>query len=291
MHLDCFRHANTDLEIQIEAPHFNTTLAANFACASAGRPGSEPGAQWARDWVDQYLGSAVTRLGASVQGLELTPRLLYGMQQLCSYDTVAFGHSDFCGLFTEDEWLGLEWAWDLTLWGSYGPGSPVGRAQGVGWLNEFMARLTKTPWDPRTQTSENATLAGDNTTFPLDRSVYADFTHDSSIAGVLAALGLQNLAESLLPYDAPQPKRAYRTSMLVPFAARLVFEDVACSTGDSPAQRYVRMLLNDAVFPLDQLGPDCVKRADGMCPFDGFVKSQQLRLERAEWANCTRTHS
>lgn len=31
------------------------------------------------------------------------------MQALCAYETVALGYSEFCNLFTEDEWKGYEY--------------------------------------------------------------------------------------------------------------------------------------------------------------------------------------
>lgn len=134
-----FRHNKSDVEVQIEAPGFNTTLAPNFACPNAGKPGMEPGLQWAGDWADDYLRGAVQRLQSHTPGVTLTGKLLNGMQQLCSYDTVAFGRSNFCGLFTEQEWRDYEYYWDLEFYGSYGDGSPIGKAQGLGWVNEVSA--------------------------------------------------------------------------------------------------------------------------------------------------------
>jgi hypothetical protein len=88
-------------------------------------------------------------------------------------------------------------------------------------------------------------------------------------------------------------RRAYKTSQLVPFAARLVFEDVSCaSSSDDDAapqqdnQRFVRMLLNDAVVQLAQL-PECApRREDGMCAYAHFLASQERRMERAQWQRC-----
>jgi hypothetical protein len=126
-------HLRTDLEVQVEAPGFNTTLAPNFACPQAyvGK-----GGEWTSEWQEDYLAKAVERLQPYIQGAKLDPALLGAMQQLCSYDTVAFGRSDFCSLFTEEEWLGYEYGWDLNFFGLYGDGTPVGKAQGVGWVNE-----------------------------------------------------------------------------------------------------------------------------------------------------------
>lgn len=127
-------HSKIDLEVQIEAPGFNTTLAPNFACAQAYK--KVHGKEWQQSWQDDYLKTAITRLQSYIKGAELNATLLNAMQQLCSYDTVAFGRSDFCPLFTQEEWLGYEYAWDLIFFGNYGDGSSVGKAQGVGWVNE-----------------------------------------------------------------------------------------------------------------------------------------------------------
>jgi hypothetical protein len=208
---------------------------------------------------------------------------LFSMQcSNCSYDTIAFGRSDFCRLFTEEEWMGYEYAWDLIFFGAYGDGTTVGKAQGVGWVNEFMSRLTQTEWNEATQTSENRTLNQNVQTFPVDRSFYADFTHDSTIAGVLSALNLQDFTVPL-PIHSPDAKRKYITSNLVPFAARLVFEEITC---DGTTQ-YVRMLLNEAIVDLHQL-KGCSAREDGMCARQEFITALEGRNEWSDWSNCTR---
>lgn len=127
--------------MQVEAPGFNTTLAPNFACPNAGRPEMEPGIQWAKEWADDYLSPAIGRLQPfAPSSVKLSGRLLNGMQQLCSYDTVAFGRSDFCRLFTEKEWHDYEYFWDLQFYGGYGDGTPIGKAQGIGWVNEVSSQ-------------------------------------------------------------------------------------------------------------------------------------------------------
>lgn len=272
--------AKTDLEIQIEAPSFNTTLAPNFACTRAGRPETEPGIEWGKAWIQTYLAAAVQRLAPHAQGITIDAQLLNGMQQLCSYETVAFGRSDFCGLFTKQEWLDYEYFWDLVFYGSYGDGSEVGRAQGVGWVNEFMARLTKTQWDPLTQTSENRTFNTNPTTFPLDRSFYADFTHDSTIAGVIAALNLADF-NAPLSKNTVDPARKYRASHLVPYAARLVFEEITCDGNAG----LVRLLINEAIVDLRQL-KGCAQREDGMCQRQQFIDALAPRNQWAHWERC-----
>ncbi|KAL4400248.1 acid phosphatase [Malassezia pachydermatis] len=286
----------TNVEIQIEEPGFNTTLAPNFACSAAAESFQ------VADWVQTYLAKATKRLQAHVHGATLTPAILFGMQQLCSYDTVAYGRSEFCHLFTEEEWRGYEFAWDQRFYYDYGAGNVVGPAMGLGWLNEMLHRMTHKAWDPATQTSENATLNNDAAYFPVDRAIYADFTHDSVITSVLAAMRLKELGVAPSVDD---PHRAFRTSQVVPFGARMVFEVFDCPSPVPnpplppptlrrrrvplkayPPQTYVRMKLNDAIVPLRQL-EHCEDRVDGLCTLRQFLASHADRHEQGWWAKCT----
>lgn len=276
-------------EIQIEADKFNTTMAPNFACPNAAKSSYEPGQQWHREWVEAYTRQAIQRLQPYSADVKLTGTHINALQQLCSYDTVAgFDATEMCSLFTKQEWLDYEYAWDLEFFGSYGAGSPVGPAQGVGWVNEFLARLTNSKWDAALQTSENATLASEELTFPVHHRFYVDFTHDSVIANVLGALDLPDFKKDL-PVLKPDPERKYKTSEIVPFASRLIVERLQCGGGEQQQQqggtKYVRMILNDRIIPLGQL-EQCEKRQDGMCSVDAFLKSQQDRMERVKWSRC-----
>ena len=122
----------TSFEIQIEHPSFNTTTAPEFACSAAFRPGSSPGGAMADRWAATYLSDAILRLGHDFGGATLNSTLLFAMQQMCSYDTVAFGYSDFCGLFTKQEWLDYEYAWDLKFMNTNGGDFAVGQGVWIG---------------------------------------------------------------------------------------------------------------------------------------------------------------
>lgn len=288
----------TDMDVQIEAPGFNTTLAPNFACHGA----SDVFATEA--YVNETLSTTAKRLQKYMQGATLTPMLLFGMQQLCSYDTVAYGHSDFCQLFTREDWLAYEYGWDQRFFYDYGAGHPAGAAMGLGWLNEFLSRVTRTPWNATTQTSENRTRNANAALFPVDHAVYADFTHDSVLTSVLAALRLPSFST---PPKREDEARAFRSSHVIPFAARLIFEVWDCPSpvppatsapsnehghkrrlplAAYPATHYVRLKLNDAIVPLHQLA-ECEDRADGLCTLPAFLRAHADRHEQGWWAHCT----
>ena len=56
-------------------------------------------------------------------------------------------------------------------------GSPVARVQGIGYVQELVARLTHTRIKIH-NSSTNATLDDNPITFPLDQSLYVDATHE-----------------------------------------------------------------------------------------------------------------
>ena len=66
---------------------------------------------------------------------------------------------------------------DLYFWYDSAFGSPVARVQGIGYVQELIARLTHTPIQTH-NSSTNATLDDDPKTFPLGQSLYVDATHE-----------------------------------------------------------------------------------------------------------------
>ena len=141
-------------------------------------------------------------------------------------------------------------------------GEPLGPIQGVGYVNELLARLTGLPVRDHTQT--NATLDADPATFPLGRALYADFSHDNEMVAIFAALGLFK-QRALLNPTRPDPARTWHTSRIVPFSARMVVERLRCD-----GEAGVRVLVNDALMPLEFCGAG----RDGVCSLEAFVESQ-----------------
>ena len=138
--------------------------------------------------------------------------------------------------------------------------------QGVGYVNELLARLTDSP--VRDHTQHNASLP-----FPLHKKLYADFSHDNQMIAIYAALGLFPQRAPLDP-TAPDPKRTYVASRLVPFSGRLVTERLECGAKG----KFVRMLVDDALQPLEFCGGD----KDGLCALERFVVSQSYSRNNGE---------
>lgn len=70
---------------------------------------------------------------------------------------------------------------DLSFWYGVGPGNPATSAQGIGYVQELIARLTLTPLTDFNSTV-NSTIVSSNVTFPLSQPIFVDATHDTVIA-------------------------------------------------------------------------------------------------------------
>lgn len=230
------------------------------------------------------------------------------------------------------EWEGFEYLKDLekfynTGWAPFfykhswllidlSPGNFYGRPQGIGWINELIARLTNNPVNDTTQT--NHTVVTNNATFPLNRTMYADFTHDNEMIAIFAAMGifrqpstastgqkgkLQMLMEDGRVWKGemdprnPDPDRVWIASKLVPFAARMVVERLSCPAPqpqlkhsshskreEPPSVEAVRVLVNDAVVRV----PGCGGVLEGICTMEEFLESQAYARNQGEgeWEKC-----
>jgi len=193
--------------------------------------------------------------------------------------TVALGYSAFCGLFTQEEWEGFEYAWDMYFWYDSGWGSPTARGLGIGYVKELVARLTSTPIEKHDSTT-NGTLDDNPITFPLGNSLYVDATHETVVLNILTALNLSIFAAAgPIPPDYIPEKRSFIASQVVSFGTNVQFQVLSCSTTPDPQ---IRIILNDGVVPLVGLG-DCPEQVDGMCPVDTFVAAEKKVIEETDW--------
>ncbi|KAF4575445.1 hypothetical protein EYR36_006805 [Pleurotus pulmonarius] len=230
-------------------------------CPSAGSSDAQT-----TQWLNVFYPAVTARLNKAAPGANLTTTDTYNLISLCPFDTAARNgrQSPFCEIFDREEFRGFEYSGDLDKFYNTGYGQELGPVQGVGYINELIARLKRIPVVDHTQT--NRTLDGDPATFPLDRAIYADFSHDNQMIAIYAALGLFKQERSLDPLHMdPRPSRTWVTSRLVPFGARMVVEKLACGDG---GEEFVRILVNDVVQPLDFCG------GGELCSLDAFVESQ-----------------
>lgn len=181
-----------DLVVITEGGTENNTLASYDSCTNeyATADVLYTGDYQLETYIPKYLSAATTRLQQYVpSGFDWTVNDTYAMQSICAYETAYIGDSNFCGHFTEDEWAGFEVTLDTEYYYDYAWGNPTGRAQGIGYLQELLARLQNQSIDT-SDSSVNATLDNNPNSFPLGQEFYADFSHDDIIISVLTAMSM-----------------------------------------------------------------------------------------------------
>ncbi|KAF9226940.1 phosphoglycerate mutase-like protein [Gyrodon lividus] len=232
-------------------------------------------------WRDRFTPVIVDRIKKAVPGADLDNGDVVELMPLCAFETLFHGTaSPFCGLFTAEEWQAREYYDDILKYYKTGHGNPLGPVQGVGYVNELLARLSGKPVEDRTQT--NRTLDSSPVTFPLDRNFYADFSHDNEMVAIYSAIGLFRQDEPPSPRRL-DPTRPWRISKMTPFSGRMITEKLRCNDNGEHGE-YVRILVNDAVQPL----AFCGASEEGLCEMSAFVESQAYARSNGngDWDKC-----
>ena len=240
-----------------------------------------------REFGTTYLPPIFDRLDANLPGIYLTAQEVMYLMDMCPFHTVALSpdasvKSPFCDLFTSDEWKAYDYHKSLEKYYRYGAGNPLGASQGVGFVNELIARLTSTPVTDTT--SVNMTLDSNPETFPLNRTLYADFSHDNTMVSIYTALGLFN-STSPLPSSrikSPEETSGYSASWVVPFGGRAYIEKMVCEDAPDSNEEYVRILLNERVVPLHGCPVDSL----GRCQLSDFVEGLSYARKGGDWEAC-----
>ncbi|KAL1726395.1 histidine phosphatase superfamily [Schizophyllum commune] len=213
---------------------------------------SSRGSEQSSAFRDQYTKPIVARLKATVPGFNWTSEDVYGMQQLCGYESVIRGESHFCSLdlFTPNEWLAFEYANDLMYFHNIGYGNALSGTLGYPWVNA----------------SAQALLTGD--------ALHVSFTHRELPPTVLVALGLFNNTafsggdnqNATMPTDAINHRRAWRSSSMLTFLTNIAIEKLSCSSYGFDGSEFYRVLVNDSPQPLQ----DCDDGPGESCARDSF---------------------
>ncbi|KAF2682005.1 phosphoglycerate mutase-like protein [Lentithecium fluviatile CBS 122367] len=285
---------------------WNNTLASQHCCNNSQVTTIGDNHMW--NYTALYSSHISHRLSKyTPKHFHLSVKDTYAMQLLCAYETQYLGVSEFCSLFTRNEWEGFENSLDIRFFYNHAFGNPTARAQGIGYVEELLARLQGKLIN-ESDSSVNSSITNNEEMFPLGMKFYADFTHDKMVLGALTALSIDHFKHlpNLHQYP-PDKNRLFKVSHLVPFTARLITEIIGCDSAhpkpekhervryyasqygyDSDTKegkhRFVRMKLNGAVLPLSSArGGACKGRTDEMCPLENFVESQEKAKERANY--------
>lgn len=290
--LDWTANATLVLAIENSTGVFNNTLAGYDNCPNSNLAVNTGGTNATKQWASIYLANATERLAPLAPGFNWTVTDSYNAQSLCAYEQVALGYSDFCSLFTYEEWEGYEYSVDISFAGNNAFQSPTGRAVGVGYVEEILARLQHHVIDsPVAQI--NVTLDNNTATFPIDQTLNFDFSHDTNIMAIITAFGFTQFAPVLPATHIVN--RSLIVSHMEPFGARLDIEIIntpsplngSRAEGDcyeeGPPTTYVHFILNQRTLPTGPSFPACGLRDDGWCELTTWLDIQAGELAEAEY--------
>jgi hypothetical protein len=196
--------------------------------------------------------------------IELTRTDIIGLQQLCGYESAITGKkSSICGVFTDDEWMAYEYAWDLKYSYMVGPGNSLSPYLGFPWLNTTAALFSKFHNPSRSPSSSKSEIPNDD-----GQRFFLSFTHREVPPFIATALGLFNSSNNYaeeFPTDRINWSRSWRMAELIPFLGHVGIEKLTCDRGEGDGE-FVRIIANSAPRPI----PSCQEGPGASCPFDRF---------------------
>ncbi|KAF5591449.1 acid phosphatase [Fusarium pseudocircinatum] len=225
------------------------------------------GSDEAEVYQKKYAKPIVDRFNALASDFNFTVNDIFGIQQLCGYETVTRGKSPFCNLelFTPDDWLGWEYSEDVRYHYNAGYGNPISGYVGMPWLN-----------------TTAGLLLGDDS----DEELYVSFTHRELPPMVLVAMGLFNNSEpagtesqinDTMPLSKINYRRAWKSSHVLPFLSNIAIERLNCTnTYGYEDGEYYRVLVNSAPQAL----PSCEDGPGTSCTRKSFEEYVQDRVEK-----------
>ncbi|KAH5224373.1 hypothetical protein HBI62_118900 [Parastagonospora nodorum] len=250
---------NNTAELQVISEHSSLgadSLTPGRTCLNNKKDTAE-GQKKGYDLMGEYRATYIPPIRARLQGqlaMNLTDQNIYAMQEMCGFETTVRGRSDWCDVFTQDEFLAFEYARDLLHYYRAGPGQKYAASMGWLWLNATTNLLAQ------------GSAAG-----PL----FFSFVHDGDIAPMITALDIINDDEHLPVTHIPH-ERKWRKSQVSPMGGRIIFELLSCRAKNTPGPaRFVRLNINDGITAI----PDCQSGPGRSCPLGQFVARTRRKGE------------
>ncbi|KAK5114695.1 hypothetical protein LTR62_002268 [Meristemomyces frigidus] len=207
------------------------------------------------EWREAYLPSIVQRLQVHNPEIDFTASELYAMQELCGFETIAKGTSEWCDVFTHKEWLQFEYARDLlhyyrteARFRALGTTLEIANWRDPSIRNGFDTNNTREYFPLMLTSSVHANLfflshQGPGNPYstsigwlfleatakllqqgPGVGTLFFSFMHDGDIIPMLTTLGLLTPEKHDLPTTHIPHGRSWRTSDLVSMGGRIIFE-------------------------------------------------------------------
>jgi hypothetical protein len=203
---------------------------------------------------------------------------------LCGYESQLTGNlSPWCSVFTQDELRNYAYSQDLSYYYSVGPGAsgPAPKLF-LPFLQSLTTLLSKGPGQ--------IGIAADGGSFTVPKLIMA-FLNDNQIAEMTAAMGMFD-NEASLPDDHIPENHLYNVSHFITMRGTVAFEVLNCevnSGGKTSDELYLRILFNDAVYPI----PRCQNGPGKSCLLSDYILMLETKSKEVgswlDYCNVTET--
>lgn len=185
-------------------------------------------------------------------------------------------------MFTEDELRNYAYSQDLSYYYSVGPGSDgPARKLFLPFLESLTTLLSKGPGQTGTDANGG--------TFTVPNLIMA-FLNDNQIAEMTAAMGIFDREEPLSDDHVPA-HRLYNVAHFITMRGTVAFEVLNCECGSNKSSNeiYVRVLFNDAVYPI----ASCQNGPGKSCLLSEYISILQKKSKAAgsflDYCNVTKS--
>ncbi|OBT95588.2 hypothetical protein VE01_05912 [Pseudogymnoascus verrucosus] len=214
----------------------------------------------ATTWNDIYLPKVTARLNKLIgphSALNFTTSEVSQFPVLCGFESQITGtRSPFCDVFTKDELRDFEYAQDIRYYYGAGPGAVKNSTFMLPFLSAVVSRFVDGPDKEYTSSKSSAP-------YKLPPLI-ATFSNDGQINQLASNIGVFDDQAPLPPTHIPRDQK-YIASNFVTMRGTITFERLTCGGKGDP---YVRILLNDAVYPV----VGCDSGPGRSCPLKQYEK-------------------
>jgi len=269
--VEVFPQAVEIVEINLNRSSFNSQDPHKACKAFSKKPGNDE----LGIFMSKYTVPIISRL-RQFSPVELTQTDIMGLQQLCGYESAITGKkSKICNVFTDNEWMSYEYAWDLKYSHMVGHGNPLSPYLGFPWLNTTSVLMSK--FHAPLHNPSQLDSPDIDPLIPDDdgQRFFLAFTHREVPPFIATALGLFNSSNAYaeeFPTDRINWSRAWKMSELIPFLGHVGIEKLTCEVmvgeEEMKEKEFIRVIANTAPRPI----PKCQDGPGASCHFDDFTR-------------------
>ncbi|KGO48202.1 Histidine phosphatase superfamily, clade-2 [Penicillium expansum] len=222
------------------------------------------------NWDATWLPKAVHRINSKIRGnLTFDESDILFFPYMCAYESQIEGHlSPWCGVFTENELRNYAYSQDLSYFYGVGPGS-IGPSK-VLFLPFLKSLLSLLETGPK-----HVGVGANGTSFEIPNLIMA-FTNDNQLAEMTAAMGIFDF-EGPLPDDHIPAHHLYNVAHFITMRGTVAFEVMDCSVNKATNGPYIRILFNDAVYPI----ASCQNGPGRSCSLSDYISLIDNKIDQA----------